>query len=442
MNEQAQIIERRIRRWRRVKIAAIVVLLLGIVLAGVVCWQLVSGGRDIEAALQRCREAGEPVDPEDFAPPPVADEDNAALALRAAVGAMVLTEDQRNGLGPYPTDPREADAHFQDIAEVIEANGRALGLVREARAMTGVDWGVRIVSPGAPEIMGLLSDQRHLALLLAGAARCHAHQGRSAEAVETLCDLLAQAGVIAEIPAVVTHLVSIGLDNMASREIEAIAPRLAVRPDARGPIEALIPRLLDERRARAAVARAIHGERMTSVTALQQGPGRRAAFFFAADCVRIIEYTSVLAKAASEPTWPAAKAKLPADPQENKSVTAPMFSMLAPSLDRMVEQYFHGLAQRRMAAIALAIRLFESDTGKRPDKLEQLVPDYLPAVPADPFSPAGAPIRYAPHATPPLLYSVGPNGADEKGLVAKSPNGRPDREAGDMVFFLDGQAPR
>ena len=67
-----------------------------------------------------------------------------------------------------------------------------------------------------------------------------------------------------------------------------------------------------------------------------------------------------------------------------------------------------------MAATGLAIRLYEIDHGRRPERLADLVPEYLPAVPDDPMD-ARRKISYLPRAKRPLLYSVGENGTDEGG---------------------------
>ena len=100
------------------------------------------------------------------------------------------------------------------------------------------------------------------------------------------------------------------------------------------------------------------------------------------------------------------------------------------------------VAQRRMAGIALAMRLYEVDNGRRPGKLGELVPKYLPAVPVDPFSPDGKPISYRPDLPKPVLYSVGMNQIDEGGQYAASLDEDPDFEKYDTVFFLNGDRPR
>lgn len=124
-------------------------------------------------------------------------------------------------------------------------------------------------------------------------------------------------------------------------------------------------------------------------------------------------------------------------------------------------------AKLRMAAIALAIKLYEADHGRRPETLDQLVPHYLAEVPADPFDPKGGPIRYVPQGIVPtpdpdianvlteeqrsklaikpyaLLYTVDRDGIDNGGGLHMSVFGHleenyaSDGEEGDIYFLLD-----
>jgi hypothetical protein len=58
-------------------------------------------------------------------------------------------------------------------------------------------------------------------------------------------------------------------------------------------------------------------------------------------------------------------------------------------------EHYRSVAETRIAATALAIRLYRLDHDmKWPDKLDDLVPQYLPKVPDDPFHRAGTPIGY------------------------------------------------
>jgi hypothetical protein len=76
----------------------------------------------------------------------------------------------------------------------------------------------------------------------------------------------------------------------------------------------------------------------------------------------------------------------------------------------------------RLLQTDFAIRLFQLDRGRAPASLAELVPDYLPAVPIDPFS--GQPLVYRVKAGKPVVYSVGPDEVDDGGLFL-DPKDRP-----------------
>jgi hypothetical protein len=61
----------------------------------------------------------------------------------------------------------------------------------------------------------------------------------------------------------------------------------------------------------------------------------------------------------------------------------------------------------------LAVRLYLAEHGDPPERLEQLVPKYLPELPDDPFT--GRPLIYRPQGASYLLYSTGPDLDDDGG---------------------------
>jgi hypothetical protein len=95
-------------------------------------------------------------------------------------------------------------------------------------------------------------------------------------------------------------------------------------------------------------------------------------------------------------------------------------SILMPSYGRFVTQHYRGKAERRLAATALALRLYAADHGgSYPKTLDELVPKYLPAVPTDPFTTGSRPLKYsAADPAAPSVYSVGEDGADDGGSSA------------------------
>ena len=69
--------------------------------------------------------------------------------------------------------------------------------------------------------------------------------------------------------------------------------------------------------------------------------------------------------------------------------------------------------QHRQVLLMLAMRLHELEKGRFPARLEDLVPDYLPAVPEDEFT--GTPMRWNPARE--TLYSVGEDSKDDGGDI-------------------------
>jgi hypothetical protein len=80
------------------------------------------------------------------------------------------------------------------------------------------------------------------------------------------------------------------------------------------------------------------------------------------------------------------------------------------------------IAHERLLAAELALRCYQSEQGRPPPSLEQLVPRYLQRVPSDPFS--GGLVIYHPQGTNWQLYSVGEDGMDDGGKpVGRSVSG-------------------
>lgn len=71
------------------------------------------------------------------------------------------------------------------------------------------------------------------------------------------------------------------------------------------------------------------------------------------------------------------------------------------------------IARRRTACGALAVERFRLARGFSPQTLDELVPQFLPEVPQDPFD--GMPLRYKHLPRGYVIYSVGPDGLDDGG---------------------------
>lgn len=92
------------------------------------------------------------------------------------------------------------------------------------------------------------------------------------------------------------------------------------------------------------------------------------------------------------------------------------------SIQQAERRHKRVIAHERLLVAELALRCYESEKGRVPAGLEQLVPQYLQRVPLDPFN--GRPVIYRPQGTNWLVYSVGPDGVDDGGKpVGRSVSG-------------------
>ncbi len=87
---------------------------------------------------------------------------------------------------------------------------------------------------------------------------------------------------------------------------------------------------------------------------------------------------------------------------------------LLPGLERSSDKAALAEAQRDLAVTALAIKRYQLRHGGPPDRLEALVPEFLPTAPRDWFADAPLHYRRKPDGSF-LLYSVGPDGEDNGG---------------------------
>ena len=111
-------------------------------------------------------------------------------------------------------------------------------------------------------------------------------------------------------------------------------------------------------------------------------------------------------------------AKMPADDYpEDAILERPRYALsaiLLPALANAYVSHVISIARATTIRTALAALLYLEDHGRFPDTLDDLVPDYLPAAPRDPFTPDGT-IRYRIRDDLAVFYSIGPNEQDDGG---------------------------
>jgi hypothetical protein len=90
-----------------------------------------------------------------------------------------------------------------------------------------------------------------------------------------------------------------------------------------------------------------------------------------------------------------------------------MVTLLIPATRKVQQAYDRTEQGQRNLHVAFALAAYRLDNGRYPEKLDELAPKYLAAVPGDLFS--GKALIYRPSETGYLFYSVGVNGKDDGG---------------------------
>jgi hypothetical protein len=104
--------------------------------------------------------------------------------------------------------------------------------------------------------------------------------------------------------------------------------------------------------------------------------------------------------------------------QEMKADPKAVFAgRILPAAERLVTARLRCQAQLRSARTGLAAEWYRQENGHWPDKLDALVPKYLPRVPADPFD--DQPLRLRRTADGVAIYSVGPDRKDGGGVLGR-----------------------
>jgi hypothetical protein len=94
-----------------------------------------------------------------------------------------------------------------------------------------------------------------------------------------------------------------------------------------------------------------------------------------------------------------------------------------PATGKSFEATGRNLALRDLVRSAIAARQYQQKHGELPASLAALVPEFLPAVPADPFD--GKPLRMVAEGQGLKLYSIGRDQKDDGGSDPQQ-SGEPD----------------
>jgi hypothetical protein len=443
----------------------------------------------LQDALHKAIAAGEPLYPQDFARPRVPDDDNAVVFYNRAVEAIVGPSGKPIAVSEAgvavcfgPPDPiyDARTNHPEQWAQLAMQNGEALRWVRRARAARYAEWAGPVDDYFGFPSTGV-SDPGRLADLLWIACVAQHEAGDDAGAVEHVRDLLHLADTLAALRSFGYCLDALRVVGDAAEAVERIAPALrvagtgATQPAAgqvvsRAQVRALVDALLDETTLREGCrwgtcqARTIELEWVERCCGAPLLPPRRIApsedwdrdwrdwvlrclfkpgwQLRAADCVGFASRVGAALDGPRAIEAAFGEAELPERMLGEEAQSRSWLSRLHEYADADMGRIFPNwaLALRRLAVGRLALRLYELDRGSLPNKLAELVPDYLPVVPNDPFFTDGRPIGFRPDTSHAGLFAGEPEANDARagGDGTSAPiasDGRP------VSMSLDGWIP-
>ncbi len=417
----------------------------------------------LDQKVAQIKKSGEPIEPADFNLLAIPDDQNAAVDLLQA-GKAVNTKtpawvayDKINDTTATLTDSQAAT-----LRKLAAENAKVFALIDQAMTRKSVDWKVRLTSPVMATLLPYLNDQRTLANLLQADALLHQHDHASADALADVSRLLFVGRAVDQQGFVVGHLVSIGIEAVASSTAELIAPDLTIGPaPAASPeqVKQLITELLNDAPSRKGMSNGLLMERMDNLDFIRcviDGKVTRPQFqkllgpktdFAAltpesagASGVLLLPYLTdvlrVFESADDLPTFESRCPRVPAaiDADPRKYAVA---NLMSPSFDRIALTHYRGVTTRHFAAVTLAVRAYAIERdNKPPAQLTDLVPEYFPTVPSDPMA-AGAPLQYV--ADKSIVYSVGDDGIDDGGSEKPTGKGAGRWQTEDNVLHLDRQ---
>lgn len=460
------------RFWWLKRIAVVIIAVL-IVFTILFFWVEYRSRALLETRIAEWKAAGQPVDPQDFnRKTRLPDERNAAKLYNDAAASFTWPADIRVSIGL--NDLRDLDEYPEEARKVVKANLPMLELLREAGKLDDADWGTFVTSPMGLFATPNLSGPRQCARIGSLAAEVAARDGDGIEAIRRVHDTLRMGNALGQhATTLLEGLVSTSITTGAVLSLEHVLPALesSIAPhdlsgEFRAELQSLIDALLDERVLAHAWRRGMFFERAIcidnaraladgsmAISALVPAPPGRLTFapiqhtwriiarpMWRRDGVRNAEHLSRYSGIDFNASYQKACAiRLDADSEEVISFEAisPISAYARLNATQIFDVWFRSIAQRRMAACALAIHLYQWDHGQRPDQLVDLVPECLTSIPIDSFDTDAGPIRYLPDATPARLYSVGLNGIDEDGDYDLRPRGGFRWREKDLVFRLD-----
>ena len=410
--------------WPRGKLA--IGLVAAVALYGMTFWNLDLAARQQLAALRV--EAGAVA--LSVAPPRVPDRDNAALVYQRAFEAMGRASHE-NEAAPWTWQWDDAwakawdekwttwqdtgeigfDVHDPELRRFLARQAPALKLFRQAAAMPGCyfdrDYGRPSVSKLLPELLPL----RRGGHLLALDAISSAAIGNYRQSIEDMNATFRMAEHLGDDPLLVSEFVAIAVDRLGVESLQLVLANYHV-PAA----ELAAVKIPDTVSFRVLLQRGLRGEEALRLATFDDvGSGRLAfsditneprrppwfadpleasayrVFMLGDDLAAHHDFTIDVDRAARLPFWQGRERLRRLEAEVRNKPGGVLTAILFPAVSTAMKRAANGDARRDVARIGLALYAYRAKNGRFPAKLDGLAPEYIVAVPPNPFD--GKPMK-------------------------------------------------
>jgi hypothetical protein len=434
--------------WAAILVVAPLLLMIVAVLA-VVVWGLAQYGAalgEVKKEAARIQAAGEPITVEDLrayhrAPPGTADITNLWLSAlnsfneqqfhAAAKPLAIVGEGDASSLPE--TDLPAAEQLLTDYDVTVRATLKAAQAEGECRFPVEFEKGFSALLPNAQKM-------RDLARLMKLRARVAEARGQTDQAVQSVEALFGTSRAMEHQMLLVEYLVRLALANMALRETEYLLNEIELSDQQLARLQAEVESLKLEQ----GLTEGLLGERALGYHAFhhleqmnggqvvappQPGEGQLSR---PADCRLHLGFMQELIAASRQPFPEALEAadvsqqrlmQLAGDRNPINRYNSMMTLLIMPATASSFQAAGRNVAQREVMRCAIAAKRHQLKHGQWPPGLAALVPEFLPAVPADPFD--GNPLRLVANEAEIVIYSVGKDLQDGGGLDPRG-SGEPD----------------
>ena len=427
------------------------VILLAII---VLVWSKVSLTRSVEAELARIRMSGEPtsaMELEDYYQRPPADRDATGTWLTAfsAFDGPEFREAAQElpivgtGESPIPLPP-ETWAQLESAERLLDKYQNSLQLLHDAAEKGGDARYPTDFRRGFQMNLNHVNSMRVAARMLALECQVRAHRADPGGAARSIRAIFSFARSLENEPLIISQLVRMACDSIGRQQLREMLSVVGF------PKDDLIRLQTDLRNNHydKGLQRGLVGERVMGIIAFRNpglvGMSRPQAVAWSltrgTDFRAYLEFMNDTIKAARQPFPGALREAERAEADVMRRINGAsrlararyaLTALMKPALKAAFIATARNTAQKRAAEVAISLELYRRAQGTLPTALDQLVPEFLPRVPTDPFD--GQPFRYVARGREFVVYSVGSDRTDDGGKADEQ--NRPD-----VVFRVE--APR